>query len=209
MNVHYSINNDVVYPSDYLHLYSNLPDDLIVLNPDQYQVLISARAQSLPYLFENSEFIVAPSAHHEYDKKTKKWVLNEAKKAEVDAQAAQAELDSAKSDKTAEINSRAQAYIDSTTGADKLPAFEVQGWAIQGAEAKAWHTDPTAPTPTLDAIAAARGIPPDALRAGAYKKTMLYEGLVASVTGQRQKFNDLLRAAKSTEAVRSIVVVYG
>lgn len=96
MNVHYSINNDVVYPSDYLHLYSNLPDDLIVLNPDQYQVLISARAQSLPYLFENSEFIVAPSAHHEYDKKTKKWVLNEAKKAEVDAQAEQKAVESVK-----------------------------------------------------------------------------------------------------------------
>lgn len=122
--------------------------------------------------------------------------------------AAQA-VQQAKAAKTAEINNLAQAYIDHATGADKLPAFEVQSWAIQGAEAKAWKADPSAPTPTLDTIANARGLPLDALRAGAYKKAMLYEGLVAAVTGQRQKYNDLLRAAKTAEEVNAIIVVYG
>ena len=150
-----------------------------------------------------------PTPAHDWDAKKGDWVINKTKLAELDRQEAQAAFEQAKAAKTAEINNLAQAYIDHATGADKLPAFEVQSWAIQGAEAKAWKVDPTAPTPTLDTIANARGLPLDALRAGAYKKTMLYEGLVAAVTGQRQKYNDLLRAAKTAEAVNAIIVVYG
>ena len=148
-----------------------------------------------------------PSGAHDWD--GTKWVLNKAKQAELDAQANQAAFDKAKTDKAAEINNKAQSYIDHATGADQLPAFEVQSWSIQGAEAKAWHADSTAPTPTLESIAKNRGVPLDALRAGAYKKTMMYEGLVAAVTGQRQKFNDQLRAAKTLAEVESIAVVYG
>lgn len=151
----------------------------------------------------------SPSPAHEFDSKKHEWVLNESKQAELDAQANQAAFDKAKTDKAAEINAKAQSYIDHATGADQLPAFEVQSWSIQGAEAKAWHADSTAPTPTLESIAKNRGVPLDALRAGAYKKTMLYEGLVAAVTGQCQKYNDLLRAAKTAEAVNAIIVVYG
>ena len=150
-----------------------------------------------------------PTPAHSFDRKTGKWVLDKNKQAELDAQANQAAFDKAKTDKAAEINNKAQSYIDHATGADQLAAFEVQSWSIQGAEAKAWKADPSAPTPTLDTIANARGLPLDALRAGAYKKTMLYEGLVAAVTGQRQKYNDLLRAAKTAEAVNAIIVVYG
>ena len=150
-----------------------------------------------------------PSSAHTFDKKSGKWVLDTAKQAELDTQAAQAAFEQAKAAKTSEINVQAQAYIDHATGADQLPAFEVQSWAIQGAEAKAWHADSTAPTPTLDAIAKARCVPLDALRAGAYKKTVAYEALVAAVTGQRQKYSDLLRAAKTVDAVNAIIVNYG
>ena len=150
-----------------------------------------------------------PTPAHSFDKKSGKWVLDKTKQAELDAQANQAAFDKAKTDKAAEINNKAQSYIDHATGADQLPAFEVQSWSIQGAEAKAWKADPSAPTPTLESIAKNRGVPVDALRAGAYKKAMLYEGLVAAVTGQRQKYNDLLRAAKTAEAVNAIIVVYG
>ena len=150
-----------------------------------------------------------PSDAYNWDTKKQDWVLDKAKQAELDAQANQAAFDKAKTDKAAEINAKAQSYIDHATGADQLPAFEVQSWSIQGAEAKAWHADSTAPTPTLESIAKNRGVPLDALRAGAYKKTMMYEGLVAAVTGQRQKFNDQLRAAKTLAEVESIAVVYG
>ena len=150
-----------------------------------------------------------PTPAHSFDKKSGKWVLDTAKQAELDTQAAQAAFEQAKAAKTSEINVQAQAYIDHATGADQLPAFEVQSWAIQGAEAKAWHADSTAPTPTLDAIAKARCVPLDALRAGAYKKTMMYEAVVASVTGQRQKYNDQLRAAKTLTEIDAINVVYG
>ena len=150
-----------------------------------------------------------PTPAHTFDQKTGKWVLDKAKQAELDAQAAQAVFDTAKVDKASEINTLAQSYIDHATGADQLPAFEVQSWAIQGAEAKAWKADPSAPTPTLESIAKNRGVPLDALRAGAYKKTMMYEGLVAAVTGQRQKYNDQLRAAKTLAEIESINVIYG
>lgn len=150
-----------------------------------------------------------PSEAHDWDAKKGDWVINKTKLAELDRQEAQAAFDKAKTDKAAEINAKAQSYIDHATGADQLPAFEVQSWSIQGAEAKAWHADSTAPTPTLESIAKNRGVPLDALRAGAYKKTMMYEGLVAAVTGQRQKFNDQLRAAKTLAEVESIAVVYG
>lgn len=150
-----------------------------------------------------------PSNAHVWDAKKQDWVLDTAKQAELDTQAAQAAFEQAKAAKTSEINTQAQAYIDHATGADQLPAFEVQSWAIQGAEAKAWHADSTAPTPTLDAIAKARCVPLDALRAGAYKKTMMYEAVVASVTGQRQKYNDQLRAAKTLTEIDAINVVYG
>ena len=151
----------------------------------------------------------APSLAHVWDAKKGDWLLDKTKQAELDQQAAAAAFEQAKIAKTSEINTQAQAYIDHATGADQLPAFEVQSWAIQGAEAKAWHADSTAPTPTLDAIAKARCVPLDALRAGAYKKTMMYEAVVASVMGQRQKYNDQLRAAKTLTEIDAINVVYG
>ena len=151
----------------------------------------------------------APSPAHVWDAKKSAWLLDKAKQAELDAQANQAAFDKAKTDKAAEINNKAQSYIDHATGADQLPAFEVQSWSIQGAEAKAWKADPSAPTPTLESIAKNRGVPVDALRAGAYKKTMMFEAISATVTGQRQKYSDQLRAAKTLADIEAINVIYG
>ena len=150
-----------------------------------------------------------PSDAYNWDAKKQDWMLNAAKQAELDAQANQAAFDKAKTDKAAEINNKAQSYIDHATGADQLPAFEVQSWSIQGAEAKAWKADPSAPTPTLESIAKNRGVPVDALRAGAYKKTMMFEAISATVTGQRQKYSDQLRAAKTLADIEAINVIYG
>ena len=207
----YSASTGACYPSDMLDQYTDLPKDLQPVTADVYAEVMAARDKGLPFLIQDGgeRVNVAPSIAHGWDAKKGDWVLSQAKQAELDKQAAAAAFEQAKATKNTEINTQAQAYIDHATGADQLPAFEVQGWAIQGAEAKAWHTDPTAPTPTLDAIAKARGLPLDALRAGAYKKTMLFESLVAAVTGQRQKYNDQLRAAKTVEAVNAIVVAYG
>ena len=150
-----------------------------------------------------------PSEADDWDAKKQDWVLDKTKQAELDAQANQAAFDKAKTDKAAEINNKAQSYIDHATGADQLPAFEVQSWSIQGAEAKAWKADPSAPTPTLESIAKNRGVPVDALRAGAYKKTMMFEAISATVTGQRQKYSDQLRAAKTLADIEAINVIYG
>ena len=54
-----------------------------------------------------------------------------------------------------------------------------------------------------------RGVPVDALRAGAYKKTMMFEAISATVTGQRQKYSDQLRAAKTLADIEAINVIYG
>ena len=66
-----------------------------------------------------------------------------------------------KEEKLKQLSIAAQVYVDSATGGDKLPEFEMQTWAIQAAEAKAWQLDKNVPTPVLDGIATARGIPTD------------------------------------------------
>lgn len=69
----------------------------------------------------------------------------------------------------------------------------------QAAEAKAWAANKSAPTPILDQIAASRGVPADALKQAALKKTIAYEQLTASITGQRQAIQDQIEAAKPNQ----------
>lgn len=114
----------------------------------------------------------------------------------------------AKTAKLAEINSRAQDYINLATGAADTPSFEVQTWAQQAAEAKAWHADSSAETPMLTIIANQRGIPVDILRAKAYEKSVAYEQLVAIVAGRRQRYEQMLDAAKTLDDIEKIVVAY-
>jgi hypothetical protein len=113
-----------------------------------------------------------------------------------------------KSAKISRLNSVAQAFINTAAEIDKVPDFEVQTWALQAAEVRAWATDKTASTPILDQIAASRGIDADKLKEAALRKTLAYEKLTAHVAGQRQALQSKIEAAKTQAALDKIAVVF-
>lgn len=135
-----------------------------------------------------------PSIYHTWQ--NGKWVLTEKM------------LDGLKDEKLKQLNIAAQNYIDRATGSDKLPEFEMQTWAIQAAEAKAWQLDKNVPTPVLDGIATARGIPTDTLKAAALRKTLAYEKLTAHIAGQRQALQSKIETAKTQAALDKIVITF-
>lgn len=118
------------------------------------------------------------------------------------------ELSQARSNKLTQINSHAQAYINQKAGLNDIPDFEVQTWTIQALEAKAWHEDNSTPTPTLETIAAARGVPVDILRQKAYKKAIKFEKLSAYVAGVRQRLTDLVDKAVSVDELNQVVIEF-
>lgn len=102
----------------------------------------------------------------------------------------------------------AQAFIAKVAGIDTVPLFERESWVMQGIEAQAWAANPQAPTPILAGIAAARGVPLDLLRQKALVKAQAYAALTASVAGQRQAYEDAIRAADSLDALDAISILY-
>lgn len=145
-------------------------------------------------LSDGLTFDAPPSPWHTWG--GKKWVVSKEAKAEQLAQAQAAKL--------AEINRAAQACIDQAAGLNRVPEFEVATWTIQALEAKAWHADNAADTPTLDAIADARGVPADVLKQKAYEKSVKFEMLTAHVAGLRQAAEDKIYAAKTPEDVAAV-----
>ncbi|WP_308017670.1 hypothetical protein [Neisseria bergeri] len=147
---------------------------------------------------EGLTLIPRPSDYHEWDGGS--WVLKPTAQKKM--------LQEAKSEKLAEINRAAQSYIDRVACLDKVPEFEVATWTTQAFEAKAWHADQNAATPTLDAIAASRGVPPDALRQKAYEKTLKFERLTAYVAGLRQAAEDKINVAANLDELADISLVF-
>lgn len=139
-----------------------------------------------------------PSQYHDWD--GEQWVINPEQQ--------QAVILTEKSAKLAEINQKAQAFINDLAEYDKTPAFERDTWSIQRAEAKAWFADNNAATPTLDLIAQMRGVPLDVLRQKAYEKAVAYQQVTAIVAGQRQAYEDKLNAAETLEQVQAIEPIY-
>lgn len=206
MEYKYSATLDAFYPANMLDAYADLPADLIDVSEQTYEDVLHARGQGLAYKIADDadRFTIAPSAAYGWDAKTGQWVLNDSKQTDLRA----ASIARAKSAKIAEINARAQDYINLATGAAETPSFEVQTWAQQAAEAKAWHADSTAPTPMLTIIAMQRGLPVDILRQKAYEKAVAYEQLVAVIAGKRQKYEQMLDAATTVDDIEKIVVTY-
>lgn len=113
--------------------------------------------------------------------------------------------------KTAKLHAAAeaaQAFIERVAGLDGVPQFERDSWAQQSLEAQAWAADKQASTPILAGIARARGVPLDELRAKALAKSNAFTSLTASVAGQRQAFEDQIRAADSLASLDAIAIAY-
>ena len=206
MKYKYSSTTDAFYPTGMLDAYINLPSDLVEVSEQVYETVLRARTQALQYRIadDGTSVSVAPSAAHDWDVKTEKWVLNDSTQVAL----TKASIQHAKSIKSAEINARAQDFINLATGASETPSFEVQTWAQQAAEAKAWHADSSVPTPMLTIIANQRGLPVDILRQKAHEKAVAYEQLVAVIAGKRQKYEQMLDAAKTVDEIEKIVVEY-
>ena len=165
------------------------PEGARPVSPEQHAELLAALNSGCIVSDDLTVSPPRPSEYHIWD--GAKWKM----------------LQQAKSEKLAEINRAAQSYIDRSAGLDKVPEFEVATWTTQAFEAKAWHADPNAATPTLDAIAASRGVPPDALRQKAYEKTLKFERLTAYVAGLRQAAEDKINAAANLDELTDISLV--
>lgn len=142
--------------------------------------------------------------HHEMHWDGQKWTFSEDVKARLEKEA----LEKVRLQKQVEINEKAQAFINQAAGLDKVPDFEISTWTIQAAEARTWAADKSAPTPTLDNIAVARGMERVLLIEKALQKAIAYETLAATIAGQRQRYEDMLKAAIDKAAIEAINPVY-
>ena len=147
----------------------------------------------------------APSKYHVWDARTRKWTISSSNAIAFAAD----ELAAAKAAKVVELNAAAHSYINKAAGIDNLPDFEVRTWTLQSLEAKAWAADKTAKTPTLDTIAAARGVPPDKLKSAALRKALAFEVLTARTVGIRQAIEVKINTAANLSAVAAIKFSFG
>ena len=151
-----------------------------------------------PETKEVTQLPTAPDAYHTWD--GKKWTLTPAAAARQFAERKTALLSQAAT--------AAQAFINAASDVDNVPAFELQTWPLQSAEALAWSDDPAAATPMLDIIAAARNIDRVALIKKVLKKARAYRLLAAHVVGQRQAIEDAINAAANLDALDAVHLAY-
>lgn len=98
----------------------------------------------------------------------------------------------------AEIN---QAYAQAVADMVRdTPDFERESWPKQEFEAKLYVLDNNSPTPYVDVLATARGIPRALLLTKILEKVALYEAAHAYLTGLRQAKEDALNALAELEA---------
>lgn len=78
----------------------------------------------------------------------------------------------------------------------------------QEQEARAWLADNSTPTPFIDALAAGRQMEKAELVSRIIAKADAFALASGSLTGQRQRYEDMLDVAETAEAVAAIVPVY-
>ncbi|MBQ9600630.1 MAG: phage tail protein [Neisseriaceae bacterium] len=173
--------------------------DLIEINQEQHYSLLDALNRGAK-IKDDLSILEKPSPLHEWDDEKKAFILP--KDAEKNA------LKQAKAQKINELNILSQTLINTQSGANELPDFEVQSWTLQAIEAKAWQNDKTAPTPVLDSIAKQRNLPADALKTAALRKTLAYETLTAQIVGQRQALQTRIENAKTIDELNAINITF-
>lgn len=115
-------------------------------------------------------------------------------------------IDQLKAAKTAEINDAASKCAAQLTAG--YPDFELQTWEIQRAESLAWNANQTAPTPTIDAMANARGIDRLTYLQKTLAKVQYFQVASAYLVGTRQKYADQAAAAKTQASLDKVVPVF-
>lgn len=84
------------------------------------------------------------------------------------------------------------------------PDAETKTWDKQESEARAYHADSSAPTPLIDAIAAARNLDKAELVQRVIAKADAWIALSGAATGKRQALEDAIADAKTLEVVEDI-----
>lgn len=111
----------------------------------------------------------------------------------------------AKAAKLSEINKAADKIMAALIST--YPDHEIRTFDKQEAEARAYMSDPEAPTPLLSALAKARGISMDELVKRVIAKADAFAAASGYIIGQRQALEDQLDTCKTLEEVQSIVVI--
>lgn len=124
-----------------------------------------------------------PSPVHVFDWPTKVW-------------ADPRTLDQVRAAKLFEINQRFS--LESAALIAGYPLEERQTWAAQEAEALAWALEPSAPTPYLDGIAAARGIDVVEMRAKTLEAVSAFRVASQWLVGTRQALRDAIQNPNAT-----------
>ena len=116
------------------------------------------------------------------------------------------DLQELKARKLAEINGAYQQAIATLT--PTYPNDERLTFDKQEAEARAWLADNSVPTPFVDALADGRQMEKAELVSRIIGKADAFAFSSGLLTGQRQRYEDLLDAAETPEAVAAIVPAY-
>lgn len=115
-------------------------------------------------------------------------------------------LDELKAAKLNEINTTYQQAIATLT--PTYPDDERLTFDKQEQEARSWLADNSTPTPFVDALAAGRQMEKAELVSRIIAKADAFAIASGSLTGQRQRYEDLLKDAQDAEAVAAIVPQY-
>ena len=113
-------------------------------------------------------------------------------------------LADAKTAKLSEINAACQSTLETLT--PTYPERELTTFDKQESEARACLADPTASTPLLSALAAARGIELADLVGRVIAKADAFAAASGYIIGQRQALEDRLDAAQTVDDVQAITV---
>lgn len=113
------------------------------------------------------------------------------------------DLPTLKAIKLAQINASYQEALDLITQA--TPQAEIQSWATQESEAKAYQANQEAQTPYIDSLAKARGVEKRELVAKILEKAQIFSTLSATLTGSRQKCEDAIAKAQNAKELEAII----
>lgn len=105
--------------------------------------------------------------------------------------------------KLQEINTRYS--IEATLVKKDIPEEEVLSWDIQRLEAKSYRLNAQEPTPFLDILASTRNVDKDWLVEKVLEKVQIYEQIIGYLTGKRQKYEDMIKLAKTEDDLNLIV----
>ena len=87
---------------------------------------------------------------------------------------------------------------------DQYPEFEKKTWPYQKLEVEAYQADNSAPTPTIDGIAAQRGVDRINLIISISAKIAAYHSISTLYSGERQRLDDIIEGSTDIEAIRNI-----